>query len=169
MEFGREFVQLRGYIFGADVSIVFEFLHLFSANLRNHSITDSRRRNNKLHSADPCYVSPIATNFGPIVRFPSLSQDLQLAKCNESKNIALSSRFTPYEWTQMNLRHYNESDTNRNHAEKLRSEAVRALRYDCRGRGKEIFSSFFITFNRAAKIGRPKRKHFRANKIRADE
>lgn len=76
---------------------------------------------------DPCYVSPIPTGMGmEMIKFPSLEHDLR--KPVNTGAIALSSRFTPYEWTQMNLQHYNEADTNRNFSEKLRSEAVRALR-----------------------------------------
>lgn len=38
------------------------------------------------------------------------------------------TRFTPSEWSQHCIATYNESDTNRNHAERLRSEAVRSMR-----------------------------------------
>ncbi len=75
---------------------------------------------------DPCYVSPIANSIGAAVKFPSIVQDLE--KTSNAGAVALSSRYTPYEWTQMNLKHYNEADTHRNYAEKLRSDAVRVLR-----------------------------------------
>lgn len=62
-----------------------------------------------------------------MVKFPSLGGDL--GKSINTAAIALSSRYTPYEWTQMNLKHYSEADTNRNYAEKLRSDKVRVMRW----------------------------------------
>lgn len=41
---------------------------------------------------------------------------------------ALYTRFTPSEWSQHCIATYNTSDTNRNHAERMRSEAVRTIR-----------------------------------------
>ncbi|XP_065221213.1 tektin-3-like [Planococcus citri] len=83
-------------------------------------------RSNKFSSTvDPCYVPPSRAGM-ELVKFPSLGQDM--GKSINTGAIALSSRFTPYEWTQMNLKHYSEADTNRNYAEKLRSDAVRAMR-----------------------------------------
>ncbi|KAJ8974176.1 hypothetical protein NQ317_004853 [Molorchus minor] len=41
---------------------------------------------------------------------------------------ALYTRYTPLEWTQGNLRNYNESDTTRNYSERLRNDFVRVMR-----------------------------------------
>jgi tektin-3 len=41
---------------------------------------------------------------------------------------AMYTRYTPYEWVQSNVSHYNEADTNRNFSERLRGDAIRVMR-----------------------------------------
>lgn len=107
---------------------------------------------------DPCYISAVPTTSGDCIgklrtvdkrdietfKFPSVCphnnrhqhhgyhqpqmQRIDTVTGENTNAIALSSRYTPYEWTRMNLLQYNVADTDRNHAEKLRSDAVRILR-----------------------------------------
>lgn len=71
-----------------------------------------------------CCPSGMATE--PL-RFPNLVTGTERNPAHAAR-AALYTRFTPYEWTQNSLNHYNESDTNRNFAERLRSDAVRVMR-----------------------------------------
>nr|CAD7589098.1 unnamed protein product [Timema genevievae] len=74
---------------------------------------------------DPCYTpSGMATE--PL-RFPNLVTGFERNPAHAAR-AALYTRYTPYEWTQSNLSHYNEADTNRNFAERLRGDAVRVMR-----------------------------------------
>ncbi|KAG8247232.1 tektin-3-like [Homalodisca vitripennis] len=61
------------------------------------------------------------------LRFPNLVSGTERNPAHAAR-AALYTRYTPYEWTQNNLNHYNESDSNRNFAERLRSDAVRTMR-----------------------------------------
>lgn len=103
---------------------------------------------------DSCYIAPVPTSIfagklrdannprNEMVKLPSVYSDNHQKQLQQShvktfdtigrsintEGLALSSRYTPYEWMQMNLLQYNIADTNRNYAEKLRSDAARVLR-----------------------------------------
>ncbi|XP_049779624.1 tektin-3-like [Schistocerca cancellata] len=61
------------------------------------------------------------------IRFPNLVTSVERNPPHAART-ALYSRYTPFEWTQSNINYYNESETNRNYAERLRNEAVRVIR-----------------------------------------
>lgn len=89
----------------------------------------------KRNSLDPCFISelPSKNTNTEIVRFPVLSRETSmpgalLSKTPYMQMIPISSQYTPYEWTQMNLLQYNDADTKRNSSERLRSDATRLLR-----------------------------------------
>lgn len=63
------------------------------------------------------------------LRFPNLVTGTDRNPAHAAR-AALYTRYTPYEWTQNSLNNYNEADTNRNFAERLRSDAVRVMRLD---------------------------------------
>ncbi|PSN29761.1 Tektin-3 [Blattella germanica] len=74
---------------------------------------------------DPCYTpSGMATE--PL-RFPNLVTGFERNPAHAAR-AALYTRYTPYEWAQSNISHYNEADTNRNFSERLRVDAVRTMR-----------------------------------------
>ncbi|RZF48215.1 hypothetical protein LSTR_LSTR006182 [Laodelphax striatellus] len=74
---------------------------------------------------EPC-PNPVGMSTEPL-RFPNLVTGFE-RNPNHSARAALYTRFTPYEWVQNSLSHYNEADTTRNFAERLRSDAVRVIR-----------------------------------------
>uniref|UniRef100_A0A1B6C9Y6 Tektin n=1 Tax=Clastoptera arizonana TaxID=38151 RepID=A0A1B6C9Y6_9HEMI len=74
---------------------------------------------------DPCYT-PSGMSTEPL-RFPNLVTGVERNPAHAAR-AALYTRYTPYEWTQNSLNNYNEADTNRNFAERLRSDAVRVMR-----------------------------------------
>jgi tektin-3 len=75
---------------------------------------------------DPCHTpSSMATK--PLC-FPNLVTGFERNPAHAAR-AALYTRYTPYEWTQSNISHYNEADTNRNFSERLRGDAIRVMRY----------------------------------------
>jgi len=75
---------------------------------------------------DPCYTSS-GMAMEPL-RFPNLVTGFERNPAHAAR-AALYTRYTPYEWTQSNISHYNEADTNRNFSERIRGDAVRVMRY----------------------------------------
>ncbi|XP_067002251.1 tektin-3 isoform X2 [Anabrus simplex] len=74
---------------------------------------------------DPCYT-PTGMATEPL-RFPNLVTGFE-RNPGHAARAALYTRYTPYEWTQNNISNFNEADTNRNYAERLRNDAVRVMR-----------------------------------------
>lgn len=74
---------------------------------------------------DPCYT-PYGMATEPL-KFPNLVTGFERNPAHAAR-AALYTRYTPLEWTQGNLRNYNESDTNRNYSERLRGEFLRVMR-----------------------------------------
>lgn len=74
---------------------------------------------------DPCYT-PYGMATEPL-KFPNLVTGFERNPAHAAR-AALYTRYTPLEWTQNNLRNYNESDTNRNYSERLRNEFTRVMR-----------------------------------------
>jgi tektin-3 len=61
------------------------------------------------------------------LRFPNLVTGFERNPAHAART-ALYTRYTPYEWTQSNISHYNEADTYRNFSERLRGDAIRVMR-----------------------------------------
>lgn len=61
------------------------------------------------------------------LKFPNLVTGFERNPAHAAR-AALYTRYTNLEWTQANLSAYNEADTNRNYAERLRCDAVRTMR-----------------------------------------
>lgn len=61
------------------------------------------------------------------VRFPNLVTGFDRNPANAAR-AALYTRYTPYEWMQNNISHFNEADANRNFSEKARADACRVMR-----------------------------------------
>lgn len=74
---------------------------------------------------DPCYT-PYGMATRPL-KFPNLVTGFDRNPAHAAR-AALYTRYTPTEWIENNLKNYNESDTNRNYSERLRSDVVRVLR-----------------------------------------
>ncbi|XP_019761912.1 tektin-3 isoform X1 [Dendroctonus ponderosae] len=74
---------------------------------------------------DPCYT-PYGMATEPL-KFPNLVTGFERNPAHAAR-AALYTRYTPLEWTQSNLRHYNEADTNRNYSERLRGDFIRVMR-----------------------------------------
>ncbi|CAH0546023.1 unnamed protein product [Brassicogethes aeneus] len=74
---------------------------------------------------DPCYT-PYGMATEPL-RYPNLVTGFERNPAHAAR-AALYTRYTPIEWTQGNLRHYNEADTNRNYSERLRGDFIRVMR-----------------------------------------
>ncbi|PNF37675.1 Tektin-3 [Cryptotermes secundus] len=74
---------------------------------------------------DPCYT-PNCMATEPL-RFPNLVTGFERNPAHAART-ALYTRYTPYEWMQSNISHYNEADTNRNFSERLRGDAIRVIR-----------------------------------------
>ncbi|XP_014287503.1 tektin-3 [Halyomorpha halys] len=75
-------------------------------------------------------MEPVCTPSGMItegLKFPNLITGFEKNPTHAAR-AALYTRYTPYEWVQNALSHYNESDTNRNIAERVRSDAIRLMR-----------------------------------------
>lgn len=91
---------------------------LFSSDRSSQPITNAL--------VDPC-ITPKGMATEPL-RFPNLVTGTEKNPAHAAR-AALYTRYTPYEWMQNSLNNYNEADTNRNLAERLRSDAVRVMRY----------------------------------------
>ncbi|XP_050301748.1 tektin-3-like [Anthonomus grandis grandis] len=74
---------------------------------------------------DPCYT-PYGMATEPL-KFPNLVTGFERNPAHAAR-AALYTRYTPLEWTQSNLRHFNEADTNRNYSERLRGDFIRVMR-----------------------------------------
>ncbi|RZC34424.1 Tektin, AIP3, SCP-1, Atg14, and/or Myosin tail 1 domain containing protein [Asbolus verrucosus] len=74
---------------------------------------------------DPCYT-PQGMATEPL-KFPNLVTGFERNPAHAAR-AALYTRYTPLEWTQNNLRNYNESDTNKNYSERLRGEFIKVMR-----------------------------------------
>ncbi|XP_045462651.1 tektin-3-like [Harmonia axyridis] len=74
---------------------------------------------------DPCYT-PYGMATRPL-KFPNLVTGFDRNPAHAAR-AALYTRYTPFEWTQNNLKNFNESDTNRNYSERLRGEFIRVMR-----------------------------------------
>lgn len=74
---------------------------------------------------DPCYT-PYGMATEPL-KFPNLVTGFERNPAHAAR-AALYTRYTPLEWTQQNLRNYNEADTNKNYSERLRGEFIRIMR-----------------------------------------
>ncbi|KAK9732128.1 hypothetical protein QE152_g13059 [Popillia japonica] len=74
---------------------------------------------------DPCYT-PYGMATEPL-KFPNLVTGFERNPSHAAR-AALYTRYTPLEWTQNNLKQYNEADTNRNYSERLRGDAIRVMR-----------------------------------------
>lgn len=61
------------------------------------------------------------------LKYPNLVTGFERNPAHAAR-AALYTRYTPLEWTQANLKMYNEADTNRNYSERLRGDMIRALR-----------------------------------------
>lgn len=61
------------------------------------------------------------------VRFPNLVTGFERDPAGAAR-AAMYTRYTPYEWTQHNIHHFNESDANRNYSERVRADASRIIR-----------------------------------------
>lgn len=61
------------------------------------------------------------------LRFPNLVTGFDRNPAGAAR-AAMYTRYTPYEWTQNNIVHYNESDANRNYSERVRADASRIMR-----------------------------------------
>lgn len=75
-------------------------------------------------------MEPVCTPGGMVtegLRFPNLVTGFE-KNPTHSARAALYTRYTPYEWVQNALSHYNESDMNRNVSERVRSDAFRLMR-----------------------------------------
>ncbi|KAK9502781.1 hypothetical protein O3M35_011487 [Rhynocoris fuscipes] len=74
---------------------------------------------------DPVYAPPGMVT--EALRFPNLVTGFNRNPSHAAR-AALYTRFSPYEWAQNSINHYNESDTNRNFSERLRADSVRIMR-----------------------------------------
>ncbi|KAK6632537.1 hypothetical protein RUM43_013305 [Polyplax serrata] len=74
---------------------------------------------------DTCYT-PTGMATEPL-RFPNLVTGFDRNPANAAR-AALYTRYTPYEWMQNNISHYNEADSNRNFSERARADACRVMR-----------------------------------------
>lgn len=74
---------------------------------------------------DTCYT-PNGMATEPL-RFPNLVTGFDRNPANAAR-AALYTRYTPYEWMQNNVSHYNEADANRNFSERVRADACRVMR-----------------------------------------
>ncbi|KAL1518172.1 hypothetical protein ABEB36_001834 [Hypothenemus hampei] len=74
---------------------------------------------------DPCYT-PYGMATHPL-KFPNLVTGFD-RNPGHAARAALYTRYTPLEWTQNNIKYYNEADTNRNYSERLRNDFVRVMR-----------------------------------------
>uniref|UniRef100_A0A224XBL8 Tektin n=1 Tax=Panstrongylus lignarius TaxID=156445 RepID=A0A224XBL8_9HEMI len=75
-------------------------------------------------------MNPVYTPNGMVteaIRFPNLVTGFDRNPTHAAR-AALYTRYTPYEWAQNSISHYNDSDTNRNFSERLRTDAVRIMR-----------------------------------------
>jgi tektin-3 len=61
------------------------------------------------------------------VNFPNLIAGFE-GNPHYAARAALYTRFTPMEWSNSNIGVYNQADTNRNFSERIRNDAVRAMR-----------------------------------------
>ena len=77
------------------------------------------------HLVQPCFV-PSNMSTEPL-NFPNLVTGFE-RNPQHAARAALYTRFTPSEWSQHCISTYNDADTNRNYAERMRSEAVRLMR-----------------------------------------
>lgn len=75
---------------------------------------------------DPCYT-PYGMATEPL-KFPNLVTGFERNPAHAAR-AALYTRYTPLEWTQSNLKNFNEADTNRNYSERLRGDFIRVMRY----------------------------------------
>lgn len=75
---------------------------------------------------DTCYT-PIGMATEPL-KFPNLVTGFD-RNPGHAARAALYTRYTPYEWMQNNISHYNEADSNRNFSERARADACRVMRY----------------------------------------
>lgn len=71
-------------------------------------------------------VDPCCGGIEPL-KFPNLVTGFDKAPHHAAKT-ALYTRYTPHEWGQYTVANYNESDTKRNYAERLRNDIVRCVR-----------------------------------------
>ncbi|CAH1099920.1 unnamed protein product [Psylliodes chrysocephalus] len=74
---------------------------------------------------DPCYT-PMGMATEPL-RFPNMVTGFERNPAHAAR-AALYTRYTPLEWTQSNLKLYNEADTTKNYSERLRGDSIRAMR-----------------------------------------
>nr|CAH7734744.1 unnamed protein product [Callosobruchus chinensis] len=74
---------------------------------------------------DPCYT-PFGMATQPL-KFPNLVTGFERNPAHAAR-AALYTRYTPLEWTRSNLKFYNEADTNRNYAERLKGDFIRVMR-----------------------------------------
>ncbi|VEN64228.1 unnamed protein product [Callosobruchus maculatus] len=74
---------------------------------------------------DPCYT-PFGMATEPL-KFPNLVTGFERNPAHAAR-AALYTRYTPLEWTRSNLKFYNEADTNRNYAERLKGDFIRVIR-----------------------------------------
>ncbi|XP_056642530.1 tektin-3-like [Diorhabda sublineata] len=74
---------------------------------------------------DPCYT-PYGMATEPL-KFPNLVTGFERNPAHAAR-AALYTRYTPLEWTQGNLKLFNEADTNRNYSERLRGDFIRVMR-----------------------------------------
>ncbi|KAK7792343.1 hypothetical protein R5R35_013827 [Gryllus longicercus] len=61
------------------------------------------------------------------LRFPNLVTGFD-RNPDHAARTALYTRYTPYEWTQNIISHFNEADTSRNYSERHRNDAMRVIR-----------------------------------------
>ncbi|BET03207.1 microtubule cytoskeleton organization [Nesidiocoris tenuis] len=71
-------------------------------------------------------IVPYGATSEPL-RFPNIVSGFDKNPSHAAR-AALYTRYTPYEWSQAALCNFNEADTSRNIAERLRSDAVRIMR-----------------------------------------
>lgn len=74
---------------------------------------------------DPCYT-PMNMSTEPL-KYPNLVTGFERNPAHAAR-AALYTRYTALEWSQGNQYTFNEADTNRNYAERLRCDSVRLLR-----------------------------------------
>ncbi|GLG99803.1 Tektin-3, partial [Gryllus bimaculatus] len=74
---------------------------------------------------DACYT-PKGMVTEPL-RFPNLVTGFD-RNPDHAARTALYTRYTPYEWTQNIISHFNEADTSRNYSERHRNDAMRVIR-----------------------------------------
>ncbi|CAG9857436.1 unnamed protein product [Phyllotreta striolata] len=74
---------------------------------------------------DPCYT-PMGMATEPL-KFPNMVTGFERNPAHAAR-AALYTRYTPLEWTQNNLKLYNEADTTKNYSERLRGDFCRVMR-----------------------------------------